>query len=217
MLMPALLAVPPDSCVQSAAALPFGGMCPGTELECPPCPWDAPVKCPSGGCAAHVRECHPNVFLRGNCDSTTCEGVNWCHILPRMHYACWEQAPSTHNATLTFSSLDDGRCGTCLPLISRYRCTACCGRDGVANWAGSYATTEPDRSGGGVFMHGSRWVCILIEVARQLQLDNPVADLVAPVPPSPSPPPPPPPRQPHVIPLEELALSFPMPDEYDLE
>ena len=109
----------------------LGGVCPPSELTCPPCPWDAPVKCPSGGCAAHARECPPNVWLRGHCNSTVCIEGHWCHVLPRMPYACWEQAPSTHTAMLTFTALDAGRCGTCHHLVSKYICAHCCGTRAV--------------------------------------------------------------------------------------
>ena len=204
-------------CVQSAAALPFGGVCPASELVCPACPWNTPVKCPSGGCAADVRDCHPNVLLRGACNSTTCEEAHWCHILPRMQYACWEQAPSTQTATMTFSSLDEGRCGTCLHLTSRYQCSSCCGVRGVTAWSGTYETHMPDRDGGGVFMHGSRWVCLLVEVAAGLELGNVAAGLEAPDPPPPLASPPPPPPEPPAISEEEAARAFPMPEAYSLD
>ena len=202
------------SCVLRAADLPFGGVCPASELVCPACPPSAPVKCPSGGCASSVRECAPNVVL-GRCNATTCEDVHWCHILPIMPYACWEQAPSDHNATLIFSALDVGRCNTCNHLISRYQCASCCGTRGVASWQGSYATTIPNRDEGGVFMQGGRWVCMLRDVAATLSLENEAANLIAPAPP-PQPPSPPPPPAESPPPLFN-AFTFPMPDEYSLD
>ena len=204
-----------SSCVPRSIDLPFTGICPPSELTCPPCPDTAPYKCPSGGCQANVRDCKPNVVLHGPCNSTTCIESHWCHILPGFTYACWEISPSDHNATLTFSALDEGRCSTCNPLISRYVCSSCCGTRGVAAWTGSYETNAPDRLGGGVFMHGSRWVCLLRDVAAGMTLANTAANLVLPPPPppppaaAPSPPPPPPP--------EFDAFTFPMPGEYSLE
>ena len=129
-----------SSCVPRSIDLPFTGICPPSELTCPPCPDTAPYKCPSGGCQANVRDCKPNVVLHGPCNSTTCIESHWCHILPGFTYACWEISPSDHNATLTFSALDEGRCSTCNPLISRYVCSSCCGTRGVAAWTGSYET-----------------------------------------------------------------------------
>ena len=203
-------------CVTRAADLPFGGVCPASELVCPACPPTAPVKCPSGGCSSDVRTCTPNVHLRGSCNATVCEEVHWCHILPHMTYACWEQAPSKQNATMIFHALDEGRCGTCNRLLSKYTCAACCGTRGELRWRGSYETTRPMRNGGGVFMEGGRWVCILQGVAEipSMRLENDAADIRTPAPPPPPPPlPPPPPPSPPPL-LNEF--NFPMPDEYSL-
>lgn len=212
--MAELLALGAEQCIPRAATLPFGGACPASELVCPVCPPNAPVKCPSGGCASDVRTCWPNVVLGGPCNATACEEVQWCHILPRMTYACWEKAPSNHNATLVFHSLDAGRCNTCNRLISKYACSACCGTRGAASWQGSYATSRPARDGGGVFMQGGQWICLLQEVAAGLHLDNEAANLRSPDPPPPPLPPPlPPPASPPPLHNE---FSFPMPDEYSL-
>ena len=203
------------ACVPRAADLPFGGVCPATELTCPPCPRTSPVKCPSGGCADVPNQCTPNVLFR-NCNETVCREVQWCHVLPRMPYACWEQAPSSQTAHIVFESIDEGRCGTCNHIVSRYHCSSCCGSRAVATWESTYRTPAPDRLGGGVFMQGSRWVCMLRAVAAGLELGNAASGLEAPaptLPPLPSPPPPSPPPPP----AADAAYTFPMPAEYDLE
>ena len=139
-----------------AERLPFGGLCPSTELVCPPCPAATPIKCPSGGCVADVRRCRENVWLRGTCNHTTCEGVHFCHTHRRMTHVCWEVWPSTHNATLVFQDMGVATCGTCEHVWSRYPCAKCCGTRAVASWSGSHSTTAEARRGGGVFMQGSR-------------------------------------------------------------
>ena len=53
------------SVVTSAADLAHGGVCPASELSCPRCPAQAPIKCPQGLCTANVRECTPNIYIRG--------------------------------------------------------------------------------------------------------------------------------------------------------
>lgn len=205
-----------EACTTRVQDLPFGGVCPPSELTCPPCPLSAPYKCPSGGCAADVSTCHPNVFLRGSCNATICEEVHWCHILPRMEYACWERSPSEYTAALTFSSIDHGRCATCNHIISRYQCSDCCGLKGVARWSGTYETDAPGRAGGGVFMEGGRWICLLRDVAAGMGLTNVAANLSPPQPP-PLPPSPSPPAESTALPPEEAAYSFPMPAEYSLD
>lgn len=201
-------------CTRTAATLPFGGVCPSTELVCPVCPQESPIKCPMGGCATDVRDCPPNVFFRGDCNASVCTEVHWCHVLVGLPYACWEQAPSAENATLSFVALDQGTCGICTHLISRYQCNSCCGTRAVARWSGSYQTGAPDRRGGGVFMDGSRWVCLLRDVAASFHLENAAAELFARPPPPPPTLPPSPPPPPPMLDLD--ALNFPMPAEYDL-
>ena len=72
------------------ALLPFGGLCPPSELVCPPCPLETPIKCPGGGCVLDVRRCEPNVWLQGPCNATACTGVQQCHVLLHAPFACWE-------------------------------------------------------------------------------------------------------------------------------
>ena len=206
------------TCVPRAADLPFAGVCPASELVCPACPPLTPVKCPSGGCAADVRSCAPNVVL-GHCNATICHSVHWCHILPQYTYACWEQAPSEHNATLVFTALDEGRWGTCNRLISRYRCASCCGTLGLASWQGTHATDAPGREGGGVFMSGARYVCLLRDVAKSMIAAAPsLANTAASLRPPPLPPPPPSPPPPPLASPPPLydEFTFPMPAEYSL-
>ena len=154
------------------------------------------------------------MLLRGHCNSTICEEVHWCHIIPRMTYACWEQAPSIHTSVLTFATLDEGRCGTCHHIISRYRCSECCGTRGVAAWTGTYETSAIGREGGGVFMHGGRWICLLREVAQGMGLSNAAAALEPPPPPPLPPSPPPLPSPPPKSQWNEY--TFPMPEEYNM-
>ena len=33
------------------------------------------IRCPQGGCKANVRECTPNVFIRGDCNATHCNAM----------------------------------------------------------------------------------------------------------------------------------------------
>ena len=143
------------------------------------------------------------------------------HVLPRLAYACWEQAPSKHTAALTFLALDPGRCGTCHHLVSRYVCSDCCGIRGVAEWSGTHATALPERQGGGVFMEGARWVCLLREVAQVMGLENSASGLRPEYiegPPLPRPPwiPPLSPPPPSQLAAAD-AYAFPMPNEYNLE
>ena len=164
-----------NSC--DVARLPFAGMCPPSELVCPACPLEAPVKCPTGGCVADVRTCPPNVWLRGTCNATTCDGVQWCHVLQHYSYVCWERAPSTHNATLTFTDMGHVACGVCTDVYTRYPCQDCCGGQAVGSWSSSYATDTPRLRGGGVFMEGGWWVCMLKEVAEVFGIANAAAGL----------------------------------------
>ena len=101
--------------ISSATDLPFSGVCPASELSCPMCPLETPVKCPSGLCAANVRECTPNVYIRGetpgatlafhllqpfvvqlvgDCNATHCAGIEFCHLHASLRYACWGASPT---------------------------------------------------------------------------------------------------------------------------
>jgi len=160
------------TCEIPTADLPFGGVCPPSELTCPPC-GPGLIKCPSGGCVADVRRCEANVWLQGMCNASVCEGVQWCHVLPGRLYTCWEQWPSQQHATLVFSSVGEFTCSSCQQVRSHYPCSLCCGRRGVANWDGSRATSDHNRQGGGVFMSGSRWICLLRDVALAMSLSHP--------------------------------------------
>lgn len=213
-----------DTCADAAADLPFGGVCPPSELECPPCPVTRPIKCPSGGCQADVRDCDANVRLRGRCSGgglpgggSTCEDVEWCHIRAGLPYACWEQGNSEHVASLSFEPQPAFEkpmaCGHCLPTRSHYRCADCCSQHAVAGWASDTAAAAPYHGGPSAFMSGSRWVCLLRDVAAEMGLSNSAAGLAG----TPSPPPvevPPPP--PSVLDDVAAALAFPMPPEYSL-
>lgn len=201
------------SCDAAASLLPFGGVCPASETVCPPCTAEAPVKCPSGGCKADIRQCTPNVVFRGDCDGGSCEGVEWCHLYPRRQHACWEAGSSHANASVVFQALDPTACGHCLPTRSHYACHRCCGERATAQWSGTYSA--PDRAGvrgGGLFMSGSRWVCMLAEVAEAFDLENSVvASLVRPPPPPDTsvgalPP----------LPAQYDEYTFPMPESYNV-
>ena len=96
LLLAAALAAPSvagssSTCVERVEDLPYRGICPPTELVCPACPPATPYKCPSGGCTADVRTCTPNVWLKGECDETTCKEVRrqTAHAAPdaRVHAA----------------------------------------------------------------------------------------------------------------------------------
>ena len=188
--------VPPMSeGARNASELAHGGECPPSERECLPCP-AGEYKCPQGGCRANIRDCTPNVFIRGACDGATCNDIEWCHLYGRpLEYACWEIAGSEANATMTFGSLERDKCGWCLGqsgVLSHYPCELCCGAHATAAWSGAYETADPGRQGGGLFMEGTRWACLLKEVAARYGLANSAANLEAPVPPTPPPPPSPP-------------------------
>jgi hypothetical protein len=150
--------------------LPFGGLCPREELVCPPCPEETPFKCPSGGCTRDIRTCEPNLWFKGTCNSTVCEGVQWCHAQLHRPYSCWEVYPSTANGTVRFVQLGPAGCSSCFLVRSRYPCGECCGSRGIAAWRSTHETNAPGRDGGAVFMQGSRWVCLLAAVAEQMNL-----------------------------------------------
>ena len=139
-------------------ALPHRGLCPPSERECPPC---AAVRCSSGGCAEAAGLCAPNIYLKGKCDATHCEDVEWCHVLTDADYACWstgderEREPgalSAATALLRFSDLEATECNYCTSIRSRYPCGACCGTRATALWSGSHTTNVAAMRGGGILM-----------------------------------------------------------------
>ena len=157
--------------------LAFGGLCPPTELVCPACPAATPVKCPGGGCVSDVRRCKANVWLHGTCDAGICDGVQQCHARLNAPYACWEEWPSDANASMTFADLGMATCSSCQEVWSSYTCSRCCSERATIEYNSTHAI--PTRlDGGSVFMSGSRWVCMLTEVAGELGLANSVAGLL---------------------------------------
>ena len=154
-----------------------GGLCPAFELTCPPCP-SGHVKCPTGSCMPNVRECPGNVNVRGDCNGTNCDEVEWCHLHAERDYACWEVGPSEEFASMRFEALKPDKCGYCSSVHSRYPCNDCCGVQAHASWSGSlHRPGDASRREGGVFMSGSRWVCLLREAAITLGLSNAAAGI----------------------------------------
>ncbi len=216
-----------QQCYTASEDLPFAGLCPHSELECPPCPATRPVKCPTGGCEVNPRDCLPNVNIRGKCDAEECSGIEFCHIHVGLAYACWEWGHWTeHNATFSFEQLNPLACGHCLNTRSRYRCAACCGQQARARWRSTYSdapaaerlgigTREGALEGAAFLMQGTKWVCMIKAVAERLELANSAAGLAGPdrVEEAAADPPPPPPS---VLNDLEAALAFPMPAEYSL-
>ena len=187
-----------EDALRATGPIAHGGLCPAFELTCPPCP-DGHVKCPTGSCKPSVRECPGNVYIQGDCNGTTCTEIDWCHLHAEMEYACWEVAPSTELASMRFGALNSDKCGYCSSVHSRYPCNDCCGVQAHASWGGSlHRPGDAPLREGGVFMRGSRWVCLLRESALLLGLSNAYAGV------TPVPPPPPPPLPPSV---SELALT----------
>ena len=214
LLVATALAQASGSCEQptavlSAASLRHGGVCPASELSCPACPAHTPIKCPQGLCTDDVRTCTPNVLIRGYCNSTHCDGVEHCHVHATLQYACWEQAPSKANASFLFPAVEKSACGYCTNLLSHYPCSDCCGTRAAMQWNGTYRTDAPYRQGGGVWMEGSRWVCLLKDVALGFNLSNPAAGLIPP--PAASAPPPLTPAT-----ASFTAATYEMPAEYNL-
>ena len=138
----------------NAAVLPFSGICPPTELECPPCPLGH-VKCPGGGCSVSIRLCEPNVWAHGPCNASTCERVEQCHLLLQTQLRCWEVAPSEATATMLISDLGTPTCSRCQGILSRYVCDQCCSVGAIVSWNSSYAAAfQP--GGSGHFMAGTK-------------------------------------------------------------
>ena len=158
-------------------SLAHGGLCPPSELECPPCP-SGTYKCPTGGCEADIRQCLPNVNLRGECSGTKCINVDWCHLMGNVDYACWEAGDSSETASMRFSALNRDKCGYCTTVRSRYPCELCCGTDAEVTWSGTlHRAGDVGRKEGGIFMEGSRWVCMLSTLAASLSLSNVAAGI----------------------------------------
>ena len=89
---------------------------------------------------------------------------------------------------MRFSALNRDQCSYCTSLLSRYPCELCCGIQAEATWSGSLSRPgDEGRLEGGIFMQGSRWVCMLREVAASLPVANPSAGISA-APPSGPPP-----------------------------
>ena len=162
-------------------------------------------------------ECTANVFVHGACDNSTCTGIEYCHLHAGTQYACWEVTPSAATASMVFTQLRTNDCGYCTSLLSHYPCESCCGDRASASWSGSYITTEPDRKGGGVFMEGSWWVCLLMEVAAGFGLANAAAGLEEPLPPVVEPPSPPPPLPdwPALLAQDQAAAAELMPESWN--
>ena len=152
------------TCADEAADLPFGGVCPPSELQCPGCINDAPIKCPSGLCEENVRNCLPNVNIRGKCSDTQCTGVEYCHMHPGMLYACWEATPrgvdSHHVATLELAqdTTPANACGYCLATLrSHYTCANCCGSQAVVSWSSDTVSASKYHGGGEAFMSATHF------------------------------------------------------------
>ena len=212
-------ASPPPPPFGGADALVHGGLCPASELECPDCAPKTPVRCPQGDCRASVRDCTPNVYIRGECGPATCGSVEFCHLHPGAPYACWQSTPSEHNASMTFSRVEPNRCGHCTSLLSHYPCANCCGERADAAWSGSYASPIPAHDGGAIFMEGTRWICMLTEVAARQELANSAAGLSGAPPQDAGPPPSPPPEPdwPELLRQDQDIAARLMPDDWDLQ
>ena len=158
------------------ARLPFGGLCPPSELVCPSCPLETPIKCPGGGCVLDVRRCEPNVWLQGPCTATACTGVQQCHVLLHAPFACWEVWPSAAEASMRFHATGSATCSHCQEVRTRYPCSRCCSYHAQMEFNSSF-TLPTSSSGAASFMAGSRWICMLYDVARRLGLRHRVTGL----------------------------------------
>ena len=69
--------LPSSHSSRGSSVIAHNGLCPAFELTCPPCPLGH-VKCPTGGCQPTVRECPPNVNVRGACNGGTERAAFFC-------------------------------------------------------------------------------------------------------------------------------------------
>ena len=142
-LLLAALAAGEEQCQDSqgssgSAVVGHGGLCPAFELTCPPCPITH-VKCPMGGCQLSIRECPPNVNVRGDCNGTHCTSIEWCHLHEAKDYACWEHGVASQQlASMRFSAIAADACNYCTSVRSRYPCNNCCGKAAIARWRGRH-------------------------------------------------------------------------------
>ena len=77
---------------------------------------------------------------------------------------------------MRFHATGSATCSHCLEVRTRYPCSRCCSSQSQMEFNSSF-TLPTSSSGAAPFMAGSRWICMLYDVARLLGLRHRVAGL----------------------------------------